>query len=61
MNPQLDRRLGRIWIKVQKRLSMKEVDKFRNAAVRAKDFDDLAEDYKNLVLEIESDSARPNF
>lgn len=56
MNVQLDRRLGRIWDKVQKRLSMEEVDKFRDAVVRAKDFDDLPEVYKDLVLEIESGS-----
>ena len=54
MNIQLDKRLGRIWLEVEKHLSMEETDIFRNAAVKAKDFDDLPKVYKDLVLEIES-------
>lgn len=54
MNVQLDKRLGKIWMRVEQQLSLEEINKFRNAAVNAKDFDDLPQGYKDLVLEIES-------
>lgn len=54
MNVQLDKRLGKIWMEVERRLSLEEVDRFRNAAVKASAFDDLPQTYKDLVLEIES-------
>lgn len=56
MNVKLDRRLGRIWDQVRKRLGREETNKFLDLVVKAKDFDDLPEVYKDLVLEIESDS-----
>lgn len=56
MNVQLDKRLGKIWMEVERRLSLEEVDRFRNAAVKASAFDDLPQTYKDLVLEIESGS-----
>lgn len=56
MNIQLDKRLGKVWMQVEQRLSLEEINKFRRAAVRAKDFDDLPQNYKDLVLEIESGS-----
>ena len=53
MNIQLDKRLGKIWLIVHERLSLQEVNEFRDAAFIAKDFDDLPLSYKDLVLEIE--------
>lgn len=53
MNIQLDKRLGKIWFVVEQRLSLEETRKFRDAAFKAKDFDELPQDYKNLVIEIE--------
>ena len=53
MNIQLDKRLGKIWLIVHERLSLQEVNEFRDAAFKAKDFDDLPPSYKDLVLEIE--------
>lgn len=53
MNIQLDKRLGKIWLIVHERLSLQEVNEFRDAAFKAKDFDDLPLSYKDLVLEIE--------
>lgn len=53
MNIQLDKRLGKIWFVVEQRLSLEETYKFRDAAFKAKDFDELPQDYKDLVLEIE--------
>lgn len=56
MNIQLDKRLGKIWLIVHERLSLQEVKEFRDAAFEAKDFDDLPQVYKDLVLEIEAES-----
>lgn len=56
MNVKLDKRLGRIWDEVRRCLGMEETDRFLDLVVKAKDFDDLPEAYKNLVLEIESSS-----
>lgn len=55
MNIQLDKRLGKIWMQVEQRLKfdLDEIENFRKAAVKAKDFDDLPQIYKDLVLEIE--------
>lgn len=58
MNIQLDKRLGKIWMEVERQLNLEEIHKFRDAAVRAKDFNNLPEVYKNLVLEIESGSKK---
>lgn len=54
MNVQLDKRLGKIWMEVERQLNLEQIHKFRDAVVRSKDFDDLPEVYKDLVLEIES-------
>lgn len=56
MNIQLDKRLGKIWLIVHERLSLQEVNEFRDAAFKAKDFDDLPQIYKDLVLDIEGSS-----
>lgn len=56
MNIQLDKRLGKIWLVVEQRLSLEETREFRDAAFKAKDFDELPESLKSLVLEIESGS-----
>ncbi len=56
MNPKLDRRLGKIWDKVRERLGIDETDKFLYLVIKAKDFDDLPQIYKDLVLEIEGKS-----
>lgn len=56
MNIQLDKRLGKIWFVVEQRLSLEETRKFRDAAFKAKDFDELPQIYKDLVLEIEGSS-----
>lgn len=56
MNIQLDKRLGKIWMQVEQQLKfdLDEIENFRKAAVRAKDFDDLPQSYRNLVLAVES-------
>ena len=59
MNVRLDRRLGRIWSQVEQRLSLEETRKFRDAAFKAKTFDDLPESLKSLVLEIEKSGPPP--
>jgi hypothetical protein len=56
MNPKLDRRLGRIWDKVRERLGRDETNKFLDLVTQAKDFDDLPQACKDLVLEIEGES-----
>jgi F0F1-type ATP synthase delta subunit len=56
MNPKLDRRLGKIWDKVREKLGSNETDKFLEVVIQAKDFDDLPQIYKDLVLEIEGRS-----
>ena len=56
MNPKLDGRLGRIWDKVREKLGSDETDKFLDLVIQAKDFDDLPQIYKDLVLEIEGKS-----
>ncbi len=53
MNPKLDRRLGEIWDKVREKLGSDETNKFLDLVIQAKDFDDLPQIYKDLVLEIE--------
>lgn len=58
MNVQLDKRLGKIWMEVERRLSLEEIHKFRDAAVQAKSFNDLPQTCKDLVLEIESSSKK---
>ena len=61
MNVRLDRRLGRIWMKVQKKLEFDfdEIENFRKAAAKAKDFDELPQAYKELALEIEKSDPPP--
>ncbi|WP_009632996.1 hypothetical protein [Synechocystis sp. PCC 7509] len=55
MNIQLDKRLGKIWMQVEQQLKfdLDEIENFRKAAVKAKDFDDLPPSCKDLVLKIE--------
>lgn len=59
MNVRLDKRLGRIWLVVEQRLSLEETRKFRDAAFKAKDFDELPQAYKELALEIEKSDPPP--
>lgn len=59
MNPKLDRRLGRLSFHIYKRLTLEEAVEFVDAAVRAKDFNDLPQVYKHLVLEIEKSDPPP--
>jgi hypothetical protein len=61
MNIRLDRRLGRIWMQVEQRLmfDLQEIENFRKAAVKAKDFDELPQPYKELALEIEKSDPPP--
>ena len=56
MNAQLSRRLGKVWLEVEQRLSMDEVDRFVELALQANSFDELPDSLKNLVLEIEAES-----
>lgn len=56
MNIQLDKRLGKVWLVVEQKISLEKTRKFRDAAFKVKDFDDLPEVYKDLVLEIEAES-----
>lgn len=55
MNIQLDKRRGKIWMQVEQRLKfdLDEIEHFRKAAVKAKDFGDLPLSYRDLVLNIE--------
>ena len=55
MNIQLDKRLGKVWMQVEQRLKfdLNEIEYFRKAAVKAKDFEDLPQSYQDLVLDIE--------
>lgn len=61
MNVRFDRRLGRIWLQVEQRLEFDwdEIESFRKTVVKAKDFDDLPQAYKDLVLEIEKSDPPP--
>ena len=61
MNVRLDKRLGRIWMQVEQRLEFDfdEIENFRKAAVKAKDFDELPQAYKELALEIEKSVPPP--
>lgn len=59
MNAQLSRRLGRVWLEVEQRLSIDEADRYVEAAYKAKSFDDLPENLKTLVLEIEKSNPPP--
>jgi hypothetical protein len=59
MNVRLDKRLGRILFVVEQRLSLEETRKFRDAAFKAEDFDELPQPYKELALEIEKSDPPP--